>query len=80
MASLLARFPRRYSMKITRLRRLKRSNLWKMQNLVPSSSSAAPAHPFTTRALGDEEVGTDIGRGGHKMSTGWEEQGSGGDG
>ena len=46
----------------------------------PSSSSAGPAHPFTTRALGDEEAGTDIGRGGHKMSTGWEEQGSGGEG
>ena len=46
----------------------------------PSSSSAGPAHPFTTRALGDDEAGTDIGRGGHKMSTGWEEQGSGGEG
>ena len=46
----------------------------------PSSSSAAPAHPFTTRALGDEEVGTDIGRGGHMISTGREEQGSGGEG
>ena len=36
----------------------------------PSSSSVAPAHPFNTRALGEEEAGTDIGRGGHKMSTG----------
>ena len=48
----------------------------------PSSNSAASAraHPFNTRALGDNETGTDIGRGGHKMSTGWEEQGSGGEG
>ena len=45
----------------------------------PSIISSGPAHPFTTRALGDEEAGTDIGRGGHKMSTGWEEQGSGGE-
>ena len=34
VASLPARFLRRYSMKTTRLRRRKRSNLWKMQNLV----------------------------------------------
>jgi len=46
----------------------------------PSSTSTTPAHPFTTRALGDEEAGTDIGRGGHKKSTGWQEQGYGGEG
>ena len=46
----------------------------------PSSSSTTPAHPFTTRALADEEAGTDVGRGGYKASTGWEEQGYGGEG
>ena len=46
----------------------------------PSSSSTTPAHPFTTRTLADEEAGTDIGRGGHKASTGWTEQGCGGEG
>ena len=51
-----------------------------MEDAKSPSSSAALAHPFTTRAFGDEEAGTDIGRGGHKMSNGWEEQGSGGEG
>jgi len=46
----------------------------------PSSSSTTPAHPFTTRALADEEAGTDVGRGGYKTSTGWQEQGYGGEG
>jgi hypothetical protein len=46
----------------------------------PSSSSTTPAHPFTTRALADEEAGTDVGRGGYKASTGWQEQGYGGEG
>ena len=68
-------------MKATRLRRRKRSILWKMQNLVRQAALLRLPIPLTrVRALSDEEAGADIGRGGHEMSTGWEDQGSGGEG